>query len=103
VGLDFAESSYSAASKNLVYAKQYDIYGFLGQEYPPVYSVLNYDESTNFKLRYFPANVAKTSLENYAAESASYLALKSDYDALATAYDTAYTAWAKYKALNVFS
>lgn len=87
----------------MAYAKQYDIYGFLGQEYPPVYSVINYGDSTGFKLRYFAANVAKTNLENYATESASYLALKEKYDALAKAYDAAYTAWAKYKALNVVS
>ena len=88
---------------NLAYAKQYDIYGFLGQEYPPVYSVINFGDNTGFKLRYFPANIAKTSLENYAIESKAYLALKVKYDALAEAYDTAYTAWAKYKALNVVS
>jgi len=62
--------------------------------------VINYEDETGFKLRYFPANVAKTSLENYATESASYLALKVKYDGLAKAYDEAYTAWATYKALN---
>tara|TARA_B110000285_G_C14576020_1_gene360004 strand:+ start:173 stop:541 length:369 start_codon:yes stop_codon:yes gene_type:complete len=101
-GLDFSVSSYTATT-NMTYGKHYDIYGFLGQEYPPVYSVINYGESTGFKLRYFPANIAKTSLENYAAKTASYLALKVEYDALAVTYDAAYKALAKYKALDTVS
>lgn len=87
----------------MVYAKQYDIYGFLGQEYPPVYSVINYGASAGEVLRYFPANIAKTSLENYAAQTASYMELKGTYDGLAAAYDAAYLAWAKYKSLNTFA
>lgn len=74
----------------MVYAKQYDIYGFLGQEYPPVYSVINYAATSSPVLRYFPANIAKTSLENYAAKTATYLALKATYDGLAATYDAAY-------------
>jgi len=87
----------------MTYAKQYDIYGFLGQEYPPVYSVINYKDSTNFKLRYFPANIAKTSLETYAVKTASYLALKATYDGLAATYDVAYNEWKKYKSLDTVS
>lgn len=102
-GIDYAITNYESTNSNMAYAKQYDIYGFLGQEYPPVYSVINYGDSAAFKLRYFPANLAKTSLENYATKSVSYLALKVEYDVLAAAYDTAYLAWAKYKALDTVS